>query len=139
MADRSEILARVRRQAASGEQIPALLEALPSVTAEGVLPILRAYILDRYMLPPEEGESDELLALAEASLRRYVRLVREGAVEKDPSRQCSTASSVIVKKVLLMKAIQRDFGVCFTPAQSAELTTVSALAAEIAAQRGAGT
>jgi len=135
MGERSEILARVRHGGSSGQALRAAMEGSPAPTAGALRPVLHNYILDRLALPPEEGDSDELLELSERSLRRYIRLVREGAVKKGPGNQCSTASSVVVKKVLLMKAIQTELSVRFTPAQAAALTTVTALAEEIVRQK----
>lgn len=138
MSERSEILRRVRQSAQSSGQLPTQLDRLPELTVETVHPILLDYIRERFLLRPEDCGSDKLMELSEASLRRYIQLYRSGKIDKDASRACSTASSTVVKKVLLMKAIQTDFGVSFTPAQSAELTTVTALAEEIVRQKKGG-
>lgn len=138
MSERSELLARVRSAARQSAALPARLAQLPELTAEALRPILLDYIRERFLLRPEDCGSDELMELSEASLRRYIQLFRAGAIDRDSASQCSTASSTVVKKVLLMKAVQDDFGVRFTPAQSAGLTTVTALAREIVRQKRGG-
>ena len=62
-------------------------------------------------------------------------LKKQGLYHGNTSRACSGASSVIAKKVLLMKAVQEDFGVTMSPEQSAALTTVTQLTDYILAQR----
>ena len=94
-----------------------------------------AYIRDRFLLTPELCASDNILDLADASLRHILELKKEGLYHGDTSRACSGASSVIAKKVLLMKAVQEDFGVTMSPEQSAALATVTQLTDYILAQR----
>lgn len=138
MSERSEILARVRSAAQQSAALPARLAQLPELTVENLYPILLDYIRERFLLRAEDCGSDELMELSEASLRRYIQLYRAGLIDKKSASQCSTASSAVVKKVLLMKAVQDDFGVRFTPAQSAAITTVTALAQEIVRQKKGG-
>lgn len=135
MSERSEILARLRSAAQQSAALPARLAQLPELTEKTLYPILLDYIRERFLLRAEDCGSDELIELAEASLRRYIQLRRAGLIDKKPASQCSTASSTVVKKVLLMKAVQDDFGVRFTPAQSAGISTVTALAQEIVRQK----
>ena len=127
MGDRSAVLARVRQSAVQGERYAAALEALEEKTREAAYPIVLAYILDRFMLAGEQCASDNILDLADASLRHILALKKKGLYRGDTSRACSGASSVIAKKVLLMKAVQEDFQVDMTPEQSAALATVTQL------------
>ena len=71
----------------------------------------------------------------DSSLRHILALKKQGLYHGNTSRACSGASSVIAKKVLLMKAVQEDFGVTMSPEQSAALTTVTQLTDYILAQR----
>ena len=114
MGDRSAVLARVRQSAVQGERYAAAFEALGEKKRETAYPILD---------------------LADASLRHILALKKQGLYHGNTSRACSGASSVIAKKVLLMKAVQEDFGVTMSPEQSAALTTVTQLTDYILAQR----
>ena len=135
MEDRSAVLARVRQSAVQGERYAAAFEALGEKNRETVYPILLAYIRDRFLLTPELCASDKILDLADASLRHILELKKKGLYHGDTSRACSGASSVIAKKVLLMKAVQEDFGVAMSPEQSAALATVTQLTDYILAQK----
>lgn len=104
---------------------------------ETVYPILLRYIQDRFLLSPEQCTSDHILDLCDISLRHILELKKQGLYNGDISRSCSGASSVVSKKVLLMKAIQEDFDVTMTPAEFAGITTVYDLAAFLCAQNGA--
>lgn len=101
---------------------------------ETVYPILLRYIQDRFLLSPEQCTSDHILDLCDISLRHILELKKQGLYNGDISRSCSGASSVVSKKVLLMKAIQEDFDVTMTPAEFAGITTVHDLAAFLCAQ-----
>lgn len=101
MEDRGAILARVRQSAVQGERYAAAFEALGEKTRETAYPILLAYIRDRFLLTPELCASDDILDLADASLRHILALKKQGLYHGDTSRACSGASSVIAKKVLL--------------------------------------
>ena len=87
------------------------------------------------LLSDGDGEADGLMDLADLSLRKILRLKKEGKLLGDISRGCSGASSVITKKVLLMKAAQEDFRIALSPAQSASIQTLEDLAAAILEQR----
>ena len=136
MSERSEILRRIRESAQQSGEISASLGSLRVWTTDAVRPILTDYIRERFLLEAEDVRSDNIMELSEAGLRRYIELFRAGKITKEKARQCSTASSVIVKKVLLMKAIQDDFGIRLTPARSAEITTITELVEEVVRQRG---
>ena len=106
MGDRSAVLARVRQSAVQGERYAAAFEALGEKKRETAYPILLAYIRDRFLLTPELCASDNILDLADASLRHILALKKQGLYHGNTSRACSGASSVIAKKALLMKAVQ---------------------------------
>lgn len=136
MAGRQDILSRVRRSVQGGARFPALFDSLEVRDFRHAYPIVRGYILDRFLLMEEPAETDCILDLADISLRHILALKKAGLYVGDTSRACSAASSVIAKKVLLMKAIQQDFRVEMTPAQAAELSTVTDVTRYILAQRG---
>lgn len=134
MATRKEILAGVKQSSESGAEYVSKFQALEDKTARAVYPLVRGYIRKRFLLTDELCKSDQLLDLADASLRHILEMKKQGIQLEDISRGCGGASSVITKKVLLMKAVREDFGVEITPEISGRLTTVTALAEYIAAQ-----
>lgn len=134
MERRADILARVRDSAARADRYAKAFQALEQKDRATVYPIVMGYIQDRFLLTPELCASDNILDLADASLRHILDLKKKGLYQGDTSRACSGASSVIAKKVLLMKAVQKDFGVTMTPKQSADLSTVTELTDYILSQ-----
>lgn len=135
MADRKAIFQRVSTAAWDARRWVLAFQALDRPTPEDVLPLVRNYVRDKFLLSPEDGEAEELMTLADLSLRKILRLKKEGKLLGDISRGCSGASSLITKKVLLMKAVQEDFKITLTPAQAAGIQTLEQLTAAILAQR----
>lgn len=134
MEHRKDILARVQNSATRANRYIEAYHALERRDQTTVYPILMGYIQDRFLLTPELCTSDNILDLADISLRHILELKKQGLYHGDTSRACSGASSVIAKKVLLMKAVQQDFGVTMTPKQSADLSTVTELTDYILSQ-----
>lgn len=135
MADRKAIFQRVSTAAWDARRWVRAYQTLDRPTPEDALPLVRNYVRDKFLLSPEDGEAEELMALADLSLRKILRLKKEGKLLGDISRGCSGASSLITKKVLLMKAVQEDFKITLTPAQAAGIQTLEQLTAAILSQR----
>lgn len=135
MPDRKAIFQRVSTAAWDARRWVLAFEALDRPDPENTLPLIRNYVRDKFLLSPEDGAAEELMDLADLSLRKILRLKKEGKLLGDISRGCSGASSLITKKVLLMKAVQEDFKITLTPAQSAAIQTLEQLTAAILAQR----
>lgn len=135
MADREAIFQRVSTAAWDARRWVLAFDRLECPTPESTLPLVRNYVRDKFLLNPEDGAAEELMALADLSLRKILRLKKEGKLLGDISRGCGGASSLITKKVLLMKAVQEDFKITLTPAQSAAIQTLEQLTGAILAQR----
>lgn len=134
MENREVILARLHAAAQRLPQYESEYQNLNQRDYDHVYPLVQGYILDRFLLTEEMCASEKLLDLADVSLRYMLALKRMGIDPGQISRSCSGASSVISKKVLLMKAVQEIFHVSMTPAEFAEISTVSELAAFICSQ-----
>lgn len=131
MESREAILARLHAAAQRLPQYESRYRALNRRDYDSVYPLVKGYILDRFLLTEEMCASEKLLDLADISLRYMLELRRLGIDPGQISRSCSGASSVISKKVLLMKAVQEVFHVSMTPQEFAEISTISELAAFI--------
>lgn len=115
---------------AAAERMPRYATAyrgLEQKAFDTVYPLVIGYIRDRFLLTKEMCRSDRLLDLADISLRYMLDLKRMGIDPGEISRSCSGASSVITKKVLLMKAVQELFEVSMTPTEFASIETVTEL------------
>ena len=134
-ARRKALLDKVQAASDRAARWPAAFRVLEAPTFENSYPLVLGYVRDKFLLEPGECVGDLILDLADVSLRKLLRLKREGRLTGDISRGCSGASSVITKKVLLMKAAQEDFGIFLTPEQAAAAGTVTQLTQAILAQR----
>jgi len=135
MNERKAILEKVRLAAWDDRRWVRTFEALESKRFEHLYPIVRGYVRSKFLLDEGDPEETLILDLADTSLRKILRLKKEGKLIGDISRGCSGASSVISKKVLLMKAVQEDFHITLTPTQSAEIQTLDQLTAAISEQK----
>lgn len=134
MESREELRTRLRAASDNLTRYATAYRALEHRDFDSVYPLVMGYIRDRFLLTREMCGSDKLLDLADVSLRYMLELKRMGIDPGEISRSCSGASSVITKKVLLMKAVQEVFDVTMTPAEFANLTTVTELTNFICAQ-----
>ena len=133
--DRQAVLQKVRASADRSARWAEAFQALEERTFDNTSPLVQGYVRDKFLLEPEECGSDLILALADISLRKILRLKKEGKLAGDISRGCSGASSVISKKVLFMKSVQTDFGITLTPKEAAAVSTVEQLTRSILQQR----
>lgn len=134
MESREELRSRLRAASENLTRYATAYRALEYTDFDAVYPLVMGYIRDRFLLTKEMCRSDKLLELADVSLRYMLELRRMGIDPGEISRSCSGASSVITKKVLLMKAVQEVFDVTMTPEEFASLTTVTELTEFICTQ-----
>lgn len=134
MESKEEIRARLQTAAQNLPRYAEAYRALEHRDFDRVYPLVMGYIRDRFLLTKEMCVSDKLLDMADISLRYMLELRRMGIDPGEISRSCAGASSVITKKVLLMKAVQEVFAVTMTPEEFANLTTVTELVNFICAQ-----
>ena len=105
METREEILERLRRSSQETARYANAYRALARRDFDSVYPLVMGYIRSRFLLTRERCPNDRLLDMADASLRYMLELKRRGIDPGEISRSCAGASSVISKKVLLMKAV----------------------------------
>ncbi|MCR5785932.1 MAG: aminotransferase class V-fold PLP-dependent enzyme, partial [Eubacterium sp.] len=99
-----------------------------SKSFDEIYPKVKEFIRERFLLTEEMCTSDNLLDLADISLRHILDMKKRGVDIGEISRACSGASSVISKKILLIKAMQDAFGFAMTPEEFARTETVRELA-----------
>lgn len=126
-SERKKLLEKVQNREKGAARWAASFHALKHPDFDCAYPLVRGYVLEKFMLEPQETEEEEILAIADTSLRKVMKLKKEGKLVVDKSATCLGASSLFTKKVLLMKAAQEDFGFSVTPAESAEITTLTLL------------
>ena len=136
METREETIARIARSNEAITRYAPAYRALEHRDFDSVYPLVFGYIRDRFLLTRDMCRSEDLMDLADASLRQLLELRRRGIDAGEIARSCSGAASVIAKKVLLMKAVQDVFSVSMTPQEFAGIDTVSDLARFLCASGG---
>ncbi len=96
---------------------------------------LRRYILKKFLLTEREAGSDDLDELSAISLQKQADLPLESVEEE--ARDCTGATTVMVKKALLYMAVQKDFEVALDAAMLAKAKTIQELAGAVYEQLSA--
>lgn len=92
----------------------------------------RGFVLHRFLLwDTAEARQDDLLSLAEQSIRRTLALTQGDFAAAGVLMSCGGATTPAYKKVSLLFAVQKAFSIRFDPSVTAGLTTVSLLAGEV--------
>lgn len=125
--EKAETEARLRALYAKQDEYAGRYRALERKDFASVYPLVFAYIRSRFLLEPEMCVSEKLFDLADVSLRQSICLKREGIEAGQIARSCAGASSVVTKKILLMRAMGEAFCFSFTPKELAGITTVTEL------------
>ena len=89
---------------------------------------LRGYIFSKYLLPENECRSDRIDVLTETSLARMMKVTPELAEVLDTARSCAGATSAMVKKALLLQAMERELDVTLPADKATRAKDVGALA-----------
>ena len=86
------------------------------------------YVGYRFFLEPDEMFTGNILALAEFSVEKLLRINDLSVSLSEGSITCTNQKDTDIKKVLLSLTLQRALNVQFTPAESADLDTIDKLA-----------
>ncbi len=97
--------------------------------------LLRDFLCCKYFLEPEDLNTDNLVALGDMSTAKMAGFQKAGIVFQEKSAGCTTASSGVIKKVLLAMAVGKLIGQKLNPDAVAEAETIAQLAALIVETR----
>jgi hypothetical protein len=90
---------------------------------------IRSFLLSKFLLDGASAAGiDSIGELSALSIQQALQISGGDLASADISLNCSSTSSVVTKKVLLLMAIQRELGIRFDPAETAEIETVTQLA-----------
>ena len=99
-----------------------------SLSREQFADIVRRFTLAKFFLTEEECPNDNIFCLAEISIEKLLSQNDKSVTLAQGSNTWTNQSSTDIKKVLLSLTLQRALDIQFTPAESAELETISQLA-----------
>ena len=100
-------------------------------------PLVKSYLCLKFMIDESDAHSDNLVELAELSIEQIAGLKKGGLKFVDHSGSCSSVSSAITKKVLLLISLQKSLGIQFPKEEIADILTVTQLTKSIAEQLAA--
>ena len=117
---------RLDSAAAEAEEALSMLVS-GSLSREQFADIVRRFTLAKFFLTEEECPNDNIFCLAEISIEKLLSQNDKSVTLAQGSNTCTNQSSTDIKKVLLSLTLQRALDIQFTPAESAELETISQL------------
>lgn len=105
----------------------AIVSALSVAAPNDMEPLVRRFIACKYFLTPEEMTTDQLLPLGEYSTAKLIGLRNKGLQFAEKNSGCTSASSGVIKKVLLVMALGRIFGITLDPDKVSMVDTIPQL------------
>ncbi len=106
------------------------LEALRSVPApsrQTVREHIRSYVFLRYLLREEEHPDATFEELTQRSIAHTARIAPELVRELDTTKDCMGSTSVMAKKVLLLRGIEKNLSITLPAVASARVVTLDDL------------
>lgn len=128
MAAHEQILERLLASKNAAAACLQCVKSTPALDYEFFRDCLRGYILEKYLLNEEEAAAcatfDELVTL---SIGKSMSLSGELVAELETAQNCGGATSSVVKKVLLLMAIQKDLSIELPEQRTAYIVTLDDL------------
>lgn len=101
--------------------------AIPSAGEEDLVPLVWEYVRCKYLLTPEEMTTDNLSVLGRISTEKLIGIRNSGIEYKDKAAGCTSASSDVIKKILLAMALGRILETKLNPDDVANVVTINDL------------
>ncbi len=127
-----------RRLAAKKAKEAEISASFATAPDDQILELLYEFIACKYLLDPEDMSTDDLIALGERSTAKIAGFQKDGLEFREKSAGCTTASSGVIKKVLLAIAVGTCIGARLDPDRVAAAETVPQLAELIVHTRAGG-
>ncbi|MCD8144160.1 MAG: hypothetical protein LUD79_02275 [Oscillospiraceae bacterium] len=124
-----------RALAAKRQKEEAIASSFATAPDAEIEALLRDFLCCKYFLKPEDLNTDNLVALGDMSTAKMAGFQKAGIVFQEKSAGCTTASSGVIKKVLLAMAVGKLIGQKLNPDAVAEAETIAQLAALIVETR----
>lgn len=126
--DRKKIVARLLSKAKEETEIEAdLIRNEKDPSLDFIYEHVRKYVLSKFLLAPD-CEETRIRELARLSLARTMKIDPNIMHSLDVATPCDHATSESAKKVLLLFAVQKDFGLAPNPEKLAKVEDLHALA-----------
>jgi len=126
-----EFRARLKTSDIAATELVAHMRSVGADESE-LYPLIKSYLCLKFMIDESEAHSDELVELAKQSIEQIAGLKKGGLKFVDHSGSCSSVSSAITKKVLLLISLQKALGITFPKEEVAYILTVTQLTHSVA-------
>lgn len=113
-------------RAAAERELDAL-RAGDALSQEALYLHLRRFILFKFQLDPETVQTDSIAEITDLSLAKTAKLSKEMAEQIDNAKACDGASSAMVKKALLLTALQRGLDITLDKKVAVRCKTIAEL------------
>ena len=117
-----------RALAAKKAEEEAVASAFASAPDDEIEALLREFIACKYFLEPEDMQTDDLIALGNSSTEKLAGCKKSGLQFEEKSAGCTTASSGVIRKVLLAITVGKLIGARLDPDAVAMTETIPQLA-----------
>ncbi|MCD8116632.1 MAG: hypothetical protein LUE21_05885 [Oscillospiraceae bacterium] len=124
-----------RALSAKRQKEEAIASSFSTASDAEIEALLRDFLCCKYFLEPNELNTDNLVVLGDTSTAKMAGFQKAGIVFQEKSAGCTTASSGLIKKVLLAMAVGKLIGAKLDPDAVAEADTIPQLAAVIVQTR----
>lgn len=122
METEDEVLLRLLAAREEAQKHLCALKVIPAPDRETVRAHIRAYVFLRFMLKEEEHPSATFQALAELSIAQSAKIAPELVKELDTTKDCMGSTSVMAKKVLLLRGIEKALDITLPAMPTARIS-----------------
>ena len=122
MGTEDEVLLRLLAAREEAQRHLRALKAAPAPDRETVRAHIRSYVFLRFMLREEEHPSATFQALAELSIAQSAKIAPELVRELDTTKDCMGSTSVMAKKVLLLRGIEKALDITLPAMPAARIS-----------------
>ncbi|MCD8099675.1 MAG: hypothetical protein LUE06_03720 [Oscillospiraceae bacterium] len=115
---------RLRLSAANSAKYLQTVSEMGCISIDALEPVVRSYVLCKFLLDESEAEGMNYLQLAELSVAKSAHINPELVEMYDVSMSCSSISSVAAKKVLLLHSIEKGLQIKLDAPKTVQIVTL---------------
>jgi len=127
MMPENDVLQQLLAARSAAQEHLSALKAIPVPDRGTVRTHIRSYVFLRFMLVEEEHPSATFQELAELSIARTAKIAPELVKKLDTTKDCAGSTSVMAKKVLLLRGIEKALDITLPAMPAARIATLDEL------------
>lgn len=127
MSGENQILLQLLASREAAQKHLSVLKTSPPPDRQTVRAHIRSYVFLRYLLKEEEHTDATFEQLTELSIAHTAKIAPELVRELDTTKDCMGSTSVMAKKVLLLRGIEKNLAITLPAMASARIVTLDDL------------